>query len=92
MSFSDVCSVAPGEGGLYAVAHAAGVPMHGFLAALADRGCTQIELPPERAWRVIRFATSAALEEVLHCRGEATAALAHLADFPDVGTLSLSTR
>jgi predicted dienelactone hydrolase len=62
MSFTDVCGVAVERGGLYAVAHAAGVPMDGFLAALADRGCGQAKLAPAAAWAQIEAVTTEALE------------------------------
>ena len=68
MSFTDVCSVAVAEGGLYAVAHAAGVEMDGFLAALADRACGQAKIPPAEAWAQIESVTTAALEAALSTR------------------------
>ncbi len=90
MSFSDVCSVAVERGGLTAVAHASGVRMKGFLARLADHGCTQITLAPARAWTVIRAVTSAALEEVLYCRPDTARVFDELrARYPDVGELRI---
>jgi len=68
MSFTDVCNVARDRGGLLSAAHAAGVTMTGFLATLADHGCTQIKLPPAQAWPQILAATTAALES-LTCQG-----------------------
>jgi predicted dienelactone hydrolase len=59
MSFTDICNTSPG---LYAAAHAAGAPMTGFLAYLADRGCAQTSLTATQSWPPILTATTTALE------------------------------
>jgi predicted dienelactone hydrolase len=71
LSFTDVCSVAGEQGGLYAVAHAAGVKMEGFLAGLADRGCKETKVAAGEAGAKIKAVTTEVLEEVLTCRGGA---------------------
>lgn len=75
LSFSDICAIGRDAGGMLEIAIRAGVRVPFLVRGLARDGCRDEDLPFEQAWRVLRFATAAALEEQLCCDARASAAL-----------------
>jgi hypothetical protein len=84
LAFSDICALAVKEGGILALAQKYGVEVNPLVALLATDGCLPEQLPPERGWRLINYATSAVLEAELQCSEPARAAQATIAAQPDV--------
>ena len=84
LAFSDICALAVDQGGILALAQKYGVEVNPLVALLATDGCLPEQLPPERGWRLINYASSAVLESELQCSATATAALPTIAQQPDV--------
>jgi predicted dienelactone hydrolase len=59
--FADLCEVGSSHGGLLSIAAALHVPIPASLVLLASDGCRPPDLPPPRAWPVIRQAVTAQL-------------------------------
>ncbi len=59
--FADVCEIGSSHGGLLSIAAALHVPIPASLVPLASDGCRPPDLPPPRAWPVIRQAVTAQL-------------------------------
>lgn len=88
LAFSDLCVIGASQGGILQVALDSGIEVLPIIATLARDGCGPENLPPEQGFAVIHAATSAALEEVLTCRGDQSAFFAQLpAQLPAVATL-----
>ena len=75
LAFSDLCFVGRDRGGLLAIAQENGIQINPLIAGLARDGCEQGQLEAERGWQIINFATSAALEETLHCDADMSATI-----------------
>ncbi len=75
MAFSDLCA-----GGFLALARRRGVTMSGFVAKMARQGCSDGTLALVESWPIIRYATTAALEEKLWCDASATGALTRVGE------------
>jgi predicted dienelactone hydrolase len=71
LAFSDLCAIGRDKGGILKIAIDSGVNVpsifKGMIEKLATDGCKQGQLAPEIAWKIIHYATSAVLEETLHC-------------------------
>lgn len=78
LAFSDLCIIGREGGGLLAIAQRNGVMVNGLIARLAEDGCGPTNLDAERGLVIVRDATAAALEEVLHCVPRRAAALTGL--------------
>jgi fermentation-respiration switch protein FrsA (DUF1100 family) len=76
LAFSDICALGAERGGLLQIAQDNGVEVPPLVAELATDGCGPEALPPKQGWEVIDHATSAALEETLHCSDDAADRLA----------------
>ncbi|MGP0107308.1 MAG: alpha/beta hydrolase family protein [Acidimicrobiales bacterium] len=61
LAFADVCEIGSSDGGLLSIAAALHVPIPASLVPLASDGCRPPDLPPPRAWPVIRQAVTAQL-------------------------------
>lgn len=86
LAFSDLCALGREQGGILQVAIDHGIEVNPLIAALAQDGCKEGQLPHERGWAIINHATAAALEEHLACSETAAASLASIGDvFPEVG-------
>jgi len=86
LAFSDLCALGREQGGILQVAIDHGIEVNPLIAALAQDGCKEGQLPHERGWAIINHATAAALEEHLACSKTAAASLASIGDvFPEVG-------
>lgn len=83
-TYTDLCSMAPQQGGICGIGQSCGIPGAAQFARLADQGCRFSTPPapemniPESVWPVVRYATSAAFEEVLMCNTNMTVALSQL--------------
>ena len=74
-SYSDLCWMAPAQGGITGVGRSCGVSGAAIFEVLADQGCTFAKASPsasqmanpEELWALLRYATSAVFEETLHC-------------------------
>lgn len=84
LAFSDICALAVDQGGILALAQKYGVEVNPLIALLATDGCDPTQLPPERGWQLINYASSAVLEAQLQCSTNAQSALATIAAQPDV--------
>jgi hypothetical protein len=78
LAFSDLCFIGRDRGGILAIAQRYGVQNAGLVARLASDGCREGQLSAEEGWKVINYATSAALEETLMCKPSATEKLARI--------------
>jgi hypothetical protein len=89
LAFSDLCFIGRDKGGILAVAQAHGVNVPGLVGTLARDGCKDGQLSAEAGWRVVNYATAAALEETLMCTSAMTMSLAQIqARIGDVGELA----
>jgi hypothetical protein len=79
LAFSDLCVVGRDQGGMLQVATDHGIEVNPLIAGLARDGCEEGDLAAEEGWAIIDHATTAALEETLHCRADSAAALAGIA-------------
>jgi hypothetical protein len=70
LAFSDLCFIGRDAGGLLTIAQNNGIQVNPLISSLARDGCEAGQLEAERGWQIINFATSAALEETLHCNAE----------------------
>jgi hypothetical protein len=83
-TYTDLCWMAPKQGGTDGIGIACGVKGSGALELLADQGCKFAKTggnkmnEPEVAWDVVRYATAATFEETLVCDKRMTEALAAL--------------
>lgn len=79
LAFSDLCEVGKEQGGLIKLAREYKVKIpDGFdqlIETLATDGCKEGQLPAAQGWPIIHFASSAVLEETLHCDPTASTAL-----------------
>ncbi|MHB8219167.1 MAG: alpha/beta hydrolase family protein [Acidimicrobiales bacterium] len=62
--FSDICQLAPGQGGLLGVAAQVHITVPPALVPLASDGCQSTDLPVTRGWPAIRQAVTAQLRMV----------------------------
>lgn len=76
LAFSDLCYVGRADGGLLTIAQNNGIQVNPLISSLARDGCEAGQLEAERGWEIINFATSAALEETLHCDADMTETIA----------------
>lgn len=85
-TYTDLCWMAPAQGGITGVGRACPVPVAGSstFEALADQGCRFAKtggegiIPPDAAWEVARYATAGVFEETLMCDDRMPAQLAAL--------------
>jgi predicted dienelactone hydrolase len=75
LAFSEICAIGADQGGILDNALRNDVTVPTPVRHLAMYGCGAGQLAPERGWRVVRHATSAALEEALACSPTAAARL-----------------
>lgn len=86
LAFSDLCFIGRDKGGILQVAIDHGIMVSPIVASLARDGCMMGQLPAEKAWAIVNFATTAALEETLACGGSSAAKLAGIqAAYAEVG-------
>jgi acetyl esterase/lipase len=86
LAFSDLCFVGRDQGGLLQIAIDHGITVPALVSTLGKDGCNPGQLPPEKAWPIVEYASAAALEETLACGATATEKLAGIqAAYPDVG-------
>jgi acetyl esterase/lipase len=86
LAFSDLCFIGRDKGGLLQIAQDHGITVNPLIAQLAQDGCKTGQLPPEKAWPIVNFATTAALEETLACGAGSAAKLTQIQmTYPDVG-------
>lgn len=62
--FSDICAIAPGQGGLLALADQAHLAVPASLRTLATDGCLSPDTPVEKGWPAVRQAVVAQLRHV----------------------------
>lgn len=83
-TYSDLCWMAPKQGGITGIGRSCGVSGSTTFEPLADQGCRFATLPepymnlPESVWPVVRYATAGTFEETLHCDTRMTEALKDL--------------
>ena len=79
LAFSDLCVLGKENGGLLKIAQDSGVTIPpafgGMINTLAVDGCKEGQLDAEKGWEIVHFASSAVLEETLHCSKTAAAQL-----------------
>lgn len=86
LAFSDLCVLGAEQGGILQIGLDYGVDIPQFLIGLASDGCAEENLAPETGFAITLAASSAVLEETLHCAPWAGAAIAGLpAAYPDIG-------
>jgi len=77
LAFSEMCALTNAAGDdLLQIAQDVGVCGAGFASALFQ--CDQSFLPDPEGWDIVHFASSAVLEETLHCEPQASAELAEI--------------
>jgi len=80
-TYSDLCWMAPKQGGITGIGRSCGVSGSSTFEPLADQGCRFAKPPapymnyPEAVWPVVRYATAGTFEETLHCDTRMTEAL-----------------
>ena len=62
--FSDICEIAPGKGGLLALADQVHLPVSGKLRTLATDGCFHPDQPVTKGWPAVRQTVTAQLRHV----------------------------
>ena len=67
MAFSDLCTVNAREGGFFRFILDQGIQMKGFLRRMSLSGCKKEALSWQRGLEIVRYVTTAVLEESLHC-------------------------
>ena len=85
-TYSDLCWMAPDQGGICGVGSSCKVVGSKLFEPLADQGCrfaktdpnAKTMLLPEDAWPIVRYATAAVFEETLMCDTRMVGALADL--------------
>jgi len=84
-SYSDLCWMAPKQGGITGIGRSCGVIGSDVLEPLADQGCrfgtnprAHLMVPPEDAWALMRYATAGVFEETLMCDKNMAAQLKEL--------------
>ena len=86
LAFSDICAIGADKGGLLQIAVDHGVAVPSIVVTLGSDGCKPGQLPPSRAWPIVEYATSAALEETLACGAGSAARLSAIQPtYPDIG-------
>lgn len=89
LAFSDLCVIGQADGGLLKIAKDSGVEIPeafgSLIETLANDGCKPGQLEPQKGWDIIHLASSAVLEETLHCSSSAATQFKTLPQrFPDV--------
>jgi len=89
LAFTEMCALGEKEGGLFQIAVDAGVTVPSMfqdaLKVMASDGCKKGQLDARRGWEIVHYATSAALEEVLHCSSSASQKLSKIKEvYPEV--------
>ncbi len=89
LAFSDLCALGREQGGLLKIAADNGVEIppafSTMIGTLATDGCKEGQLSSEKGWEIIHFASSAVLEETLHCSKTAPKQLKNLPSlYPEV--------
>jgi dienelactone hydrolase len=78
--FSDLCAITNDVGqNIVDIALEYDISNAAFATLLFD-GCEPDQIPPAVGWEITNFATSAVLEDALHCRADATSVLADISD------------
>jgi hypothetical protein len=84
MTYSDMCWLAPAQGGITGIGISCGVSNSRLFQTVADQGCTFAPIggskmsQPEPTWPIVRYATAGTFEETLMCDKRMTMALADL--------------
>lgn len=84
LAFSDLCFIGRDQGGILQIALDSGVNVPQLVGTLAKDGCKPGQLPAEDGWKIINFATTGVLEELLQCNADMTGKLSTLASMPHV--------
>ncbi|HUY66075.1 MAG TPA: dienelactone hydrolase family protein [Acidimicrobiales bacterium] len=82
--FSDICEIAPGKGGLLALADQVHLPVSGSLRTLATDGCFHPDSPVTKGWPAVRQTVIAQLRHVFDFDSSLAGLTGLTAAFPGV--------